>query len=95
MGQRRLSFLLLSAIFLALSAGIVSVMGIATSNRRIPHPAVSGLAIAALAAGDLASPALTGFPAVTGSRKGCAEAVAENTTEAAPISSVASIDKRQ
>ena len=32
---------------------------------------------------------------VTGSRKGCAEAVAENTTEAAPISSVASIDKRQ
>ena len=61
MGQRRLSFLLLSATFLALSAGTVSVI-------------------------DLG---------ITGSRKGCAEAVVENTTEAAHISSVASIDKRQ
>ena len=61
MGQRRLSFLLESATFLALSAGIVSVI-------------------------DLV---------ITGSRKGFAEAVAEKTTEAAHISSVASIEKKQ
>jgi hypothetical protein len=74
-------------------------MGPARSNRSIPHPAVSGLVDTDFAVINFTvlAPVLADFgaPVVTGNRKGFAEAVAENTTEAAPISSVASIDKRQ